>query len=260
MGIQIFDRQLRTPVLTADGVALVEKARKLIADYDLMVPSIRDRDALRGEITIGVVSMALLGLVPAALIELRHRFPDLKVRVRPAETDTLLADLQRGVIDAAVLTRPARVPDAVICLPLTSERLHLVTSRNVAPEPPMAVLATQPFIRLSRTSFVGSLIEHWLQDMRITVNEVMELKNPETVLNMVSSDLGVSILPRPCVVSPTSAALNWIDLGLGAPERRMELGYMANTAKMPMMPTIYQVFEEIITQANADPEPLHQVG
>lgn len=260
MGIQIFDRKFRTPVLTADGLLLVEKARRLLEDYDLMVPSILDRNVMRGEIVIGSVPLALVGLLPVLLMELRLRFPDLKVRIWPAESDNLLADMQRGLVDVAILTRPVRIPELTVCQPLASERLHLVTSRDLRSGPAEELLAANPFIRLSRTTMVGTMIGDWLQDTGIAVNEVMELRSPDSIMNMVSSGLGVTILPRPCVLSPVSVPLNWIDLGLRAPERRLELGYLANTSKLGMISTIYQVVEEILMQERPGQRRLKKTG
>ena len=86
------------------------------------------------------------------------------------------------------------------------------------------MLQSYPFIRFSRDAVVGTLIEKWLQDSGITVRDTMELGGLEAIYGMVLANLGVSIVPEPCMKLASQPPLRRIPLNqMGAPVR--ELGH-----------------------------------
>ena len=106
LGIALFNRDRRTPELTPVAHEVVRKARKLIADYDNLVPSILADDGLTGVVTLGVLRTTLTGLTPQAMARLTAKFPDLGLHIRPGLTEALLTDIERGNLDAAIVTKP----------------------------------------------------------------------------------------------------------------------------------------------------------
>ena len=67
LGIALFNRSTRTPELTPAGHQLVARARKLIADYDNLVPSVLADGGLTGVVTLGALRTTLTGLTPRAM-------------------------------------------------------------------------------------------------------------------------------------------------------------------------------------------------
>lgn len=240
LGITVFDRNSRTPVLTSTGRALVEKARILIHDYDNLVPGILDEDNLFGEVELGVVPTTLTGLAPAALRLLKDKWPKLHLRIRPGLTAPLLSEVGRNRLDAAVVTHPVVLPVGFDFLPIAIEPLQLIASEQSHSDDPIHLLKIQPFIRFNREAVVGTQIESWIQSQGVNVNEAMELDNLDAISTMVFANLGVSIVPRCCVKAVHAPPLKWIDLGPSGPSRKLGLAYKADTPKLRVITEVHK--------------------
>lgn len=86
LGISLFDRSTRTPELTPVAHQIVAKARILIDEYDNLVPSVLEDDGLSGIITFGVLRTTLTGLTPRAVANLKSKFPQIRLHIRPGLT------------------------------------------------------------------------------------------------------------------------------------------------------------------------------
>ena len=74
MGVTLFDRKNRTPVLTPVGSALVSKAREIVHAYENMVSSVTGEGALEDDLAIGAVPTTMTGLIPRAVKSLRDGY------------------------------------------------------------------------------------------------------------------------------------------------------------------------------------------
>ncbi len=240
LGLSLFDRTHRTPELSPIGRALVARARKIVQDYDDLVPYVLGEDGVMAELILGAVPTTLTGLAPQAMAILRQTYSKLRMRIHPGLTAALLSGLDRGQLDAALVTKPPILPIGMTFKPIAEERLYLVTSAHVTDTDPMRILATHPFIRFSRDAVVGTLIEAWLQRTATRVNESMELENLEAICSMVHANLGVSILPAPCVASPATLPVRRVSLGPDAPLRALGLVYRTDSPKQRLIDEIYR--------------------
>lgn len=222
-GVTLFDRSKRTPVLTPVGRAVVSRAREIVEAYDGLIPQALGDDGLRGELFLGVLPTGLTGLVPLAMTRLKARFPALHVGVVPGQTHELLVQLERGLLDAAVISRPYVIPNGFTWRPVADEEMELLAAQSVQGGDVVNVLTQHPFIRFSRRALVSELVENWLYDHGITVQDTMELDNLDSISSMVYAGLGVSIVPRRCVTPPNPLPLKRISLGPEAPVRRLGL-------------------------------------
>lgn len=240
-GLAIFDRSRRTPEFTPVGRALVAGARKLVQDYDNLVPSVTGDDGLRGDLLLGAVPTTLTGLVPLAISSLKDAFPELHVRVMPGLTHQLLRQVERGTIDVAIISHPGTIPAKFNWTRIASEPLQILTSLDSQCDDPVELLQSNPFIRFSRDAVVGTVIENWLQDNRIHVTDIMELESLEAISSMVLSNLGVSIVPRPCVQTMNPLPLRHVALPDGGPVRHLGLVNRTNSTKDRVIDEVHHV-------------------
>ena len=233
--IAIFDRSTRTPKLTPIGTELVSRARQLVEDYNNLLPSILDEAYLSGELRLGAIPTALTGLVPLAMTRLREEYKDLHIHVVPGLSTELISEVERGTLDAAIVTLPDRLPGNVSWQQIAEEPLELLASISTSSDDPVYLLKNRPFIRFTRRAVVGGLIDRWLQQQGIDVDERMELDNLESISSMVYSDLGVSIVPRGCVSAPNPLPLKHLDLGEPGVSRLIGLIAKSSTVKTRLL-------------------------
>lgn len=239
--VKIFDRSKRTPELTPIGRALVAKAREVVWDYDNLVPSVIGDDGLTGDLYLGAVPTTLTGLVPLSISILKSAFPNLHVRVVPGLTHNLLRDIGRGSLDAAIISKSSPRQKMHMWRDIASEPLQLLASEELDSDDPIRLLKDNPFIRFSRNAVVGELIETWLQDQNMVVTDIMELDGLEAISSMVLSNLGVSIVPKPCVQSMNPLPLKRIPLSKDGPVRHLGLINPVNTTKSRVLDEVHKV-------------------
>lgn len=244
--VALFDRSRRTPQLTPLGRALVAKARTVTAAYDNIVPSVAGGEGFAGELTLGAVPTTLTGLIPLAITLLKKRFGDLHVRVVPGLTADLVAQVERGALDAAVITRPHSVQANHFWREIAREPFELLAAPHIASDDPRELLKTRPFIRFSRRAIVGGMIEDWLQGEGIAVRDGMELENLESISSMVLSDLGVSIVPKRSVTEPNPLPLRRLSLGPRAKTRLLGLLTHPDSIKTGLLDILYGTLLEAV--------------
>jgi len=250
--IKIFDRSARTPELTPLGLQLVEKAKKLISDYENLVPSLIGDDIFNGDLLLGVVPTSLVGLAPKTISFLRQSYPNLRIKIFPNLTNTLMVELSRNTLDAAILSQTNLPPKDIVFEPFATELLELITSTKNTQTDAAEILKTNPYIRFNREAVVGTMIESWLQSKNITVNEVMELHSLEAISSMVSAELGVSIVPKLCVPGPYDIPLRSIGLGDPNLSRTIGLAYKPSNPKLRAIDQVYNALRFATNEMDAD--------
>lgn len=141
----------------------------------------------------------------------------------PGLTNQLLSQIDRGQIHAAVISKPQVLPRYLKFTEIAVEDMVLLKAESTPVAQPEKLLQTLPFIRFSRDAVVGRLIDNWLQDRGIIVNDTMELESLEAISSLVAAHIGISIVPQRCVRTPERLPLKTVPLGKGSPRRALGL-------------------------------------
>jgi len=249
LGISLFNRTTRTPELTPVAHEIVRRARKLIADYDNLVPSVLADGGLTGVVTLGVLRTTLTGLAPRAMAALKDKYPEVGLRLRPGLTSTLLTEIERGNLDAAIVTKPHLMPPGIHFRELTFEPMQLIAAKEETGDDPIALLTTRPFIRFDRSAVLGTLIDNWILSNRLQVSETMELDSPEAIASMVQANLGVSIVPDLAVPPRERVQVKQLSLGPDAPLRCLGLAYHKDQIKLRLIDELFAALSGVIAEA-----------
>ena len=253
LGVELFDRSTRTPELTQTGLEVVTRARQIISDYNNLVPSVLADGGLSGTVTLGAIPTTLTGLAPRAMAILKAKFPKTGLHIRPGLTRALLTDVERGALDAAIVTKPHLMPVGLDFFELAREPLELIAAAQEPEDDPETLLKSRPFIRFNRNAVVGSLIDTWILSKRIRVTETMELDSLEAITSMVQQNLGVSIVPRLAVPQAIDTHVKRMALGPDAPLRILGLAYREDQIKTRALQEISQALQMVVDTAREAP-------
>ena len=190
----LFERQGKTVVLNEAGRELVPQVRRLLSLYDQMLAPPDAADAMAGTVHLGAIVSAVRPLIQATLA-LKARHPALDLHVAAAKSIDLVDSVQAGALDAAVVVREPGAPADVAWTPLYAEPMVLLAPRRLEEASPRAILQSQPFIRFDPTQHTGLLVERTLARLRVKPQEFLELNALESIVELVRSGLGVSVVP-----------------------------------------------------------------
>ena len=260
LNVALFDRSKRTPELTQSGRAIVAKARQIVHDYDNLVAAALGDQGVRGEVVLGALPTMLTGLAPLAMAILKQPFPELRVRIQPGLTSALLMQIERGAIDAGVVSRPAALPVGLEFLHIADEPMQLLASLETQSDDPFELLQKHSFIRFNREAVVGTLIEAWIQSKKLVVQETMELDSLEAISSMVYANLGVSIVPVHSVRPVNALPIKRLSLGDDAPVRQIGLAYKKDSLRLRVVDELHKAFQQAIEIGEFRPLPVRSGG
>ena len=243
LNVTLFDRSQRTLTLNQLGKALVPKARDIVHAYETMLDDLVGGAAHFGQLTLGAVPSTTSIMVPMAIKRLVTAHPNLHVHVVTGLSDDLTDQLERGALDVAILSLKDKPSANMNWQPLAEEEMVLLASPQLSGDDPLQLLREQPYIRHTRRGAVGVLAEAWLSENNIPVRGTMELESLDSVVNMVSHNLGVSLVPNICVPGAAFAAMRAIPLGGKSISRK--LGILTR-ADCPKFLLVDQLLKELL--------------
>jgi LysR family hydrogen peroxide-inducible transcriptional activator len=200
LGIALVERRPNDVMLTELGAEVAHHAeRVLLAARDLEDFAKHRGRVLSGRLHLGIIPTLAPYVLPKILPELHRLFPDLRVELRETQTRLLLEELNRGVLDAALLALPVSEPGL--------ETLRLFDDAFV-----LAVPATDPRPETARVTPDDIdrpqliLLEegHCLRDQALALC-ASAYGNPEvslgatslaTVMQMVANGYGITLVPK----------------------------------------------------------------
>lgn len=239
-GVTLFDRDNGIPKLNPLARSLIPKVRELILSYDTLTDEFTGDTQLTGEFSLGAVPSSIRALVPSCLARLRLRAPSLHIRVVPGLSADMHEQVERGAVDAAILSKPAIISQTLHWQPFATERLVLLTAADVQGDDPIALLQQMPYIRHTRRAAVGQMADEWLSTHNVLVQVAMEMESIESAASMVSHNLGVSIVPDICVPDIIFASLRRLPLPAPRADRTLGLISRVDVRQRVLMDVLFE--------------------
>lgn len=194
LGVALFDRSKRPPVLSEVGRDFLPRAAEVVQSYERLFQTVAG-SSVEGHLRLGVVPSAITGVMPKALVALRAKYPRLHIELAMGLSADLVERVCRNILDAAIVSELTKGGSGLKWSSFSREPLILIAPMNAPELPAEELVATFPFIRYTRQSWVGQLIDAFLKRRRLRVHETMTLDTLEAITTMVYHGLGVSIVP-----------------------------------------------------------------
>ncbi|MDQ0465681.1 LysR family hydrogen peroxide-inducible transcriptional activator [Caulobacter ginsengisoli] len=205
LGAPVVDRARSGVILTAAGEEAVHRAQAILAQTEDLVQAAQTAgQPLTGRFRLGVIPTIAPYLLPKALPVLRQRFPKLRLFLREDLTGRLIAGLRAGALDAALIALPYDMTG------LAWE--HVADDELLAAAPANHRMARESRVRpedLEGDDLILLEDGHCLRDHvlaacgleppRPSSEESFAATSLPTLVQMVSSGLGVSFLPAMAV-------------------------------------------------------------
>ncbi|WP_118179999.1 LysR family transcriptional regulator [Paraburkholderia phosphatilytica] len=196
LGFALFDRTGRAATLNAAGRQTVELAEELLSVYARLADRGRGADQ-SGLLRVGAIASAQTSFLVGAIRRFRDEAPGWRIRVVPGVSLNLLAQVDSGELDLAVIIKPPfALPAELNWRTLAMEPFALLVPRRLSKQPWRELLASEPFIRYDRSSFGGRVVDRFLRKLRMTVHDVVELDELQGIVGLVAQGAGVAIVPQ----------------------------------------------------------------
>lgn len=199
LGVTLFERSRRSVRLSAAGAALLPHAEALLAQAEALPTVARSAAAgISGRLRLGFVSTVGYGEMPQWLRQFRERFPEVALQLREATLDVQLEAFEREELDAGfVIHAPGAAPAGFETLRLSEEPMVLAHAEGVAAASPKTLLDA-PLIIFPRDiapSLHDAVLAFYAAQGR-RVEIAQEAIQMQTIVNLVSSGMGVAWVPR----------------------------------------------------------------
>src|SRR5207244_5280782 len=140
LGARLFHRMTGNVALTPAGETLLPWARRVLADIDGATGEVRELAGLRrGRLAVGATPSLTITLLPPALAKFHSAFPGIELVLHEAGSRDLVAELEQGALDVALVIMPVR-HETLETAPLLREELvvavphdHPLTARKSVP-------------------------------------------------------------------------------------------------------------------------------
>ena len=107
LGVQVFERDRRSVLVTPAGEDVVARAREALTAVDAVGEAAQRRaEPLVGPLRLGVIPTIAPYWLPPLLPSVRAKFPRLELILREDQTHRLLAQLGAGQLDVAMVAIP----------------------------------------------------------------------------------------------------------------------------------------------------------
>jgi DNA-binding transcriptional LysR family regulator len=202
LGLALVERTTRRVAMTHAGELLVVRARRMLAELDAAQAEIAELAGVQaGRLSVG--ALHTMGPVDLSLLLASyHRIhPAIELTVREQSSDELAEMLRVDEIDLAFLSVTERIQSRGLTLQ------RLVTEELVAVLPAthplagrasvrLAELAGEEFISFRRGSRLRELLDWATAEAGFEARIKLESNESRRIRSLVSSSLGVAILPR----------------------------------------------------------------
>ncbi len=246
LGVALVERRPRKLALTPAGVAVVERARRMLRDADDIRTLARaSQDPLAGQLKVGLIPTLGPYLLPRVAPRIARALPKLQLMLHEYQTARLVERTLAGELDLAILALPADTRGLVT--------RSLFAEAFLVAMPESHRLAAKKRVKSSDLSGEKLLLleeGHCLRDQALDVCERAGTEEQdfratslETLRQMVAAGLGITLLPRLAAEGPFASARSLVvrPFAPPAPNRVIGAAWRRSTSRLPAIAAVCDI-------------------
>ena len=194
LGVQLFERGIRSITLTDAGKLMYTRAKAIL---DMTSSTKMEMnylgDQMGGTIRLGMVSSTSIGEIAIKLQEFCKRYPQVQYQIHEGNTYQMLDALKTNQIDLALVRAP--FPDeGLVCHKFSEEYFVGVGLRELLPKKTgIEGLSNQPLILYRRWEPVFRQV---FEEKRLHFRPACIADNAWTCIQMARAGMGIAIVPE----------------------------------------------------------------
>ncbi|ARN81060.1 hydrogen peroxide-inducible genes activator [Methylocystis bryophila] len=196
LGAQLVERRGKLVILTPTGIEIAKAARRILADISEL-ETMADQNFC--PLRLGIIPTVAPYLLPTLFDALGGGAGALRpLHLREAQTATLLAELDDGLLDLVMLATP--VDPELESMPLFEDRFYLVAPLSGSPEEAGSVsaetLKVQRLLLLEDGHCLRDQALSYCESRNVLNIDTFGMTNLTTLVQMVAAGMGCTLLPE----------------------------------------------------------------
>lgn len=199
VGTPLFDRVGRAVRLNAFGRIFLKRVERALDEIQLGIREVKQlNDPLAGSVSLAFLLTIGLNILPEIIGRFTRKYPRIEFRLFQNTTPLILNLLKEGEVDLCLVGRVVQQP-GIGWRNLVDEELfaYLPAGHRLAGRTALrlAELAAEPFISFKKGVGLRLLIDRFCEQAGFEPQVKFEGDDAATVVGLVSSGLGVTLLP-----------------------------------------------------------------
>ena len=238
LGAQIFERTNKKVLPTELGEQIIASARRILIEVDTIERLANNaQDPLSGNFRLGAIPTLSTYIFPGLVPKIIQTLPKLRLILVEEKTETLIAQLKQGKLDAALLAMPIN-DDYLKARMLFEDEFYLA----LASDHPLAMRQTiaQPDLINQQLLLLDE--GHCLRGQALQICQLNHAEEQqdvratglETLRQMVKAGTGITFMPKIAIHQPEEG-IRYIPFDDPAPKRTIGLFWRRTSSRNELL-------------------------
>jgi LysR family transcriptional regulator, transcriptional activator of the cysJI operon len=245
----LIERSKKNFRLTPEGDVFYDYSKRILQTCDALHSKLQEiENVISGDIRVATIYSIGLHVLPPYVKKFLKDYPTVNVHVEYRRDNQVYENVLGNVVDLGLVAYPTRDARLEI-VPIRKDTLVLIChpQHEFAKRKSIKVKALngQRFINFESDIPTRKVLDKIFKEHRITVQQVMQFDNIETVKRAVEIDSGVAIVPQETIGEEVATqTLVAVELERGAYSRPLGVIYKKNKVLSPAIKQFIAMLKE----------------
>jgi len=245
----LIERSKKNFRLTPEGDVFYDYSKRILQTCDALHSKLQEiENVISGDIRVATIYSIGLHVLPPYVKKFLKEHPTVNVHVEYRRDNQVYENVLGNVVDLGLVAYPSRDPRLEI-VPIRKDTLVLICHPNheFAKRKSVRVKALdgQRFINFESDIPTRKVLDKIFKEHRVTVQQVMQFDNIETVKRAVEIDSGVAIVPQETINEEVATqTLVAVELERGSYARPLGVIYKKSKVLSPAIKQFIAMLKE----------------